>query len=154
MGTIDSQTKSSNGAVISGTVVYMQTADATHPGLVSTSTQTFAGDKSFRSDSTTAFQIQNSTGSTTLLTADTTNSNIIIEGANSTAVFGSELATSPTCSGTNWSGSGAGPYTHTIGSTTALSCTPPASVTAGDSLPGNLHRDSTGWYGYSEYRRK
>ncbi len=47
VGTIDSQTKSANGAVISGTVVYLQTADASAPGLVSTGTQTFAGDKTF-----------------------------------------------------------------------------------------------------------
>ena len=45
VGTVDSQTKSANGAVIVATAIYMQTADATHIGLVSTGTQSFAGDK-------------------------------------------------------------------------------------------------------------
>lgn len=49
VGTLDSQTKSSNGAVISGTSIYMQTADASNPGLVSTAAQTFAGLKTFGS---------------------------------------------------------------------------------------------------------
>ena len=47
VGTIDTQTKSANGAVITGTSIVLQTADATFPGLVSTGTQTFAGDKTF-----------------------------------------------------------------------------------------------------------
>jgi len=45
IGTIDSQSKSANGAVASGTTFYQQTADATYPGLVSTGTQTIAGNK-------------------------------------------------------------------------------------------------------------
>lgn len=48
IGTINSQTKSANGAVISGTSLVMQTADATSVGLVSTSSQTFAGNKIFQ----------------------------------------------------------------------------------------------------------
>lgn len=47
IGTIDSQTKSANGAVIVGTSFYLQTADATYPGLVSTGSQIFAGNKQF-----------------------------------------------------------------------------------------------------------
>jgi len=35
IGTIDSQSKSSNGAVIVAPDLFMQTADATNPGLVS-----------------------------------------------------------------------------------------------------------------------
>ena len=50
IGTIDSRTKSLDGAVIYYSDIYMQTADATHPGLVSTGTQTFAGDKTFNDD--------------------------------------------------------------------------------------------------------
>lgn len=49
VGSIDSQTKSANGAVISGTTIYLQTADASNPGLVSTGSQTFAGLKTFNS---------------------------------------------------------------------------------------------------------
>ena len=49
VGTIDSVTKSANGAVISGANLIMQNAGATYPGLVSTGTQTFAGAKTFSS---------------------------------------------------------------------------------------------------------
>ena len=45
VGAIDSQTKSLDGAVISGSTIYFQTADGTNPGLVSTGIQTFAGAK-------------------------------------------------------------------------------------------------------------
>lgn len=47
IGTINGGTESANGASISGSTLYMQTADATYPGLVSTGAQTFAGDKTF-----------------------------------------------------------------------------------------------------------
>lgn len=47
VGTIDSQTKSANGLVITGSNIVAQTADATNPGLVSTGAQTFAGLKNF-----------------------------------------------------------------------------------------------------------
>ena len=50
VGAIDSQPKSANGAVIVGTNIYFQTADATNPGLVSTGAQTFAGTKTFGAD--------------------------------------------------------------------------------------------------------
>ncbi len=49
IGTIDSQAKSANGAVDNSNNLIMQTADATHPGLMSTGTQTFAGAKTFSS---------------------------------------------------------------------------------------------------------
>ena len=61
VGTINSATKSSNGAVISGSNIIMQTADATNVGLVSIGTQTFAGAKTF-SDAASF----NSAGSTTV----------------------------------------------------------------------------------------
>mgnify|MGYP003344760688 FL=1 len=47
IGTIDSQTKSANGLVVSGTSLVAQTADASNVGMVSTGTQTFAGAKTF-----------------------------------------------------------------------------------------------------------
>lgn len=47
VSTIDSAAKSANGASISGNALIMQTADATAPGVVSTTTQTFAGTKTF-----------------------------------------------------------------------------------------------------------
>lgn len=49
VGVIDSQAKSANGAVISATTIFLQTADASFPGLVSTAAQTFAGAKTFSS---------------------------------------------------------------------------------------------------------
>ena len=49
IGTIDSVTKAANGAVVSGSNLIMQTADISFPGLVSTGTQSFAGNKSFTS---------------------------------------------------------------------------------------------------------
>jgi hypothetical protein len=47
IGTIDSQAKSANGLVTSSTVLFAQTADASFPGMVSTGTQTLAGNKTF-----------------------------------------------------------------------------------------------------------
>ncbi len=47
IGTIDSLTKSANGAVINGSEIILQTADQAYPGLVSVGTQTFAGAKTF-----------------------------------------------------------------------------------------------------------
>lgn len=49
VGTINSQTPSANGLVISGTSIYAQTATPTNPGMISTSTQTFGGVKTFSS---------------------------------------------------------------------------------------------------------
>lgn len=47
IGTIDSETPSTNGAVIDGLSLVMQSASATRPGLVNTATQTMAGAKTF-----------------------------------------------------------------------------------------------------------
>jgi len=47
IGAINTQTKSADGAVISGSSIYLQTADATSVGLVSIGAQTFAGNKTF-----------------------------------------------------------------------------------------------------------
>jgi hypothetical protein len=45
VGTFDFQPPNANGLAIVSTSIYAQSADATHPGMVSTGTQTFAGDK-------------------------------------------------------------------------------------------------------------
>lgn len=47
IGTIDSQTKSANGLVISGSDLVAQTADSSNPGMMSTGTQTISGAKTF-----------------------------------------------------------------------------------------------------------
>jgi hypothetical protein len=49
VGTIDSETPSSDGLVISGSTITTQSASATAPGLVSTGAQTFAGVKTLTS---------------------------------------------------------------------------------------------------------
>lgn len=79
---------------------------------------------------TSAFQVQDASG-TGLLTADTTDEQLQVRGGlTSDATIGSELLTG-TCSGTGWSGSGSGPYTHTAGQTANLGCTITGGVTAG-----------------------
>jgi plastocyanin len=77
IGTINSQTKSANGAVLASNQLILQTADASNPGLVSTGSQTFAGDKIFQSSSTAALTIQNSSA-VNLFSADTTNATITV----------------------------------------------------------------------------
>jgi hypothetical protein len=52
VGTIDSQVKSSNGLVISGTNIYAQTADPGFPGVLSTGAQAITGAKTFSSTPT------------------------------------------------------------------------------------------------------
>lgn len=47
IGTIDSVSKSANGAVISSSALVLQSADATFPGLITAGTQTIAGTKTF-----------------------------------------------------------------------------------------------------------
>lgn len=59
VGTIDSQTKSTNGLVITGSSIFAQTADLTRPGQVSTGTQSFIGNKTFQGN--TAFSDATST---------------------------------------------------------------------------------------------
>lgn len=62
IGTIDSQTKSADGAVIASNALYLQTADASFAGLVSTGTQTFAGAKTFNGLVTAAAGLTVSSG--------------------------------------------------------------------------------------------
>ncbi len=47
LGSFDGNTVDAKGASIAASVLYMQSADATHPGEVNVSTQTFAGQKTF-----------------------------------------------------------------------------------------------------------
>ncbi len=77
IGTIDSQTKSSNGAVINNNSLIMQSADALNPGLVTTGTQTFAGAKTF-SGTLTVANITPS-GNLTIGTSDTTGTLLILD---------------------------------------------------------------------------
>lgn len=47
IGALDSQSPSTNGATISGSSLYMQSADPTHAGLMNTVSQTIAGAKTY-----------------------------------------------------------------------------------------------------------
>lgn len=47
IGTYDSQSAQANAATLALNVLYLQSADATHPGMVNFTTQTFAGQKTF-----------------------------------------------------------------------------------------------------------
>lgn len=55
-------TPSANGAALSGQVLTLQPADGTHPGLVTTGTQTIAGDKTFTGLLTATGDIQAAQG--------------------------------------------------------------------------------------------
>lgn len=53
VGALDSQTANASGLAISGSTISTQSASATRPGMVNTTTQTFAGDKTFSSSVST-----------------------------------------------------------------------------------------------------
>jgi hypothetical protein len=100
VGLLDSQTKSSDGAVISGTSIYLQTADVSNPGLVSTGTQSFAGDKTFTGTTSftgagTALLVSNDAGITGNLSVGglTTVSGSLIASGSSTVTTGTTTGT-------------------------------------------------------------
>jgi len=76
IGALDGGTYSANGASISGTTLYLQAATGTHVGLVTTGTQTFAGDKTFSGNLqvslSTTISGQLTVDSTTLIADDST----------------------------------------------------------------------------------
>lgn len=80
IGTIDSQTKSANGLVISGSNLVAQTADASNVGMVSTGAQTFAGAKTFSNNAFSSVVISSSAytgnnGSHVIINPNITNNN-------------------------------------------------------------------------------
>ncbi|HUD06984.1 MAG TPA: hypothetical protein VMR34_03795 [Candidatus Saccharimonadales bacterium] len=86
---------SSNGATITGTTIYLDTASAADPGLVSTTTQTFAGNKTLTGQTT----LNNGSGELSLVVgADgTTTGQVYIGGSIPTSAASSTLTTA--CSG-------------------------------------------------------
>jgi hypothetical protein len=64
VGTYSSSNHYNDGASITGNTLTLGSADATHPGLIDTGAQTFAGDKTFKSssNSASALRVQNSDG--------------------------------------------------------------------------------------------
>jgi|GEM_PF-3390215 len=98
VGTINSQTPSANGLVISGTSIYAQTATPANPGMVSTSTQTFGGVKTFSSAPmfstlTTNGGIFYGNGSGTLLQTGAGTSTQVLHGGTSPAYSAVNLST-------------------------------------------------------------
>jgi hypothetical protein len=92
IGTYSSSNHYSDGASITGTTLTLGSADATHPGLVDTGSQTFAGDKIFKASS---FQVQ-STGAQSLLIADTSAQKVAIGPAAAAANSVLTIGTSTT----------------------------------------------------------
>lgn len=78
IGTINSQTKSADGAVITGSSLVMQTADATNPGLVSITAQTFKGDKTVDGRLNVLQDTTVTTEVCAVIAANTTNANLVI----------------------------------------------------------------------------
>jgi hypothetical protein len=58
IGALDGTAGSVSGAVLSGGVLYLQSASATLPGLINTGTQTFAGAKTFSGNGITTGEVQ------------------------------------------------------------------------------------------------
>ena len=111
IGTLDSQTPSSNGAVLTNSTLYMQSASATEPGLVNDTTQTFAGNKTFSGNTTETGNFAQtgsgsfSTGSGTISLNGNTNlaANAILTAISGTGAFDFSGAsgTFKTSTGTN-----------------------------------------------------
>jgi len=69
VGALDSQTVNANGLAITGATIAAQSADATHPGMVNITTQTFAGAKTFSTSIKTPLISDNGAGLTLSPTA-------------------------------------------------------------------------------------
>lgn len=75
VGSYNSQTPSADGSVITGGSIYFQSASITNPGMVSTSTQSFAGNKTFTGNISALNLSGTNTGDQTItLTGDVTGS--------------------------------------------------------------------------------
>lgn len=88
IGARDSLPKSLNGAVIAGSKVVMQSADGTYPGLVNTSSQTFAGAKIFNNN----VSLPSFTMGTALFTTPGSSSFKVASSLGTPATFGVLLA--------------------------------------------------------------
>lgn len=104
IGTLNSLTKSTNGASSTGTSLVMQTADLTNAGLMSVGTQTISGDKTLN---LTASTVSNSTLFTNTISGTTTlggaisGASAVISNAvvSSTSTLGGTLTNAGTISG-------------------------------------------------------
>jgi hypothetical protein len=76
IGVFDSQAPSANGLSVVTTTLYAQSADATHPGMVNTTTQTFSGAKTFSTSISTPTLTLTSAGAATSVTTGTMTTNL------------------------------------------------------------------------------
>jgi hypothetical protein len=129
VGGFNGGTANANGATISGTTIYLQSASTSFAGLVDTTTQSFIGNKTFTgsttliknaSDSTSAFSVQKAGSTNNVLQVDTTNNTTILRAGTDTAVLGSEQVTSQNFTTANWTtcNGGAGGWSGTSTTTT------------------------------------
>ncbi len=170
VGQIDTQTKSSNGAVISGSTIYLQTADATNTGLVTSGTQTFGGDKTFNGVATfaaagTALTVTNNatiggtlavTGTSTLTGLLTANGGITMSGnflqsgsgtfTTGTGVVSLQGNTSVTGTNTFTVGTGATSLGGTLAVTGTSTLTGLLTANGGITMSGNFLQSGSGTF--------
>lgn len=106
VGLIDSQTKNSNGAVISGTTIYLQSADLTNVGLVSTTSQSIAGAKTFSDLLSGSAGIDVSGATTNINVSSNFNTNINTGSSTGTLTVGNSASTTIVLGTTNINTSG------------------------------------------------
>ena len=103
-----------------------------------------------QASSTSAFQIQNASG-TGFLTADSTNQQLVLRAASNTPTLGSDLFGSAVfdyAASTNWTGSGTGPTataTHAAGSSVGLVLTAGTNFAATVGVTYEIEYDITGY---------
>ena len=81
VGALDGGTANANGATISGSSIFLQSASATNPGLVSTAPQTFAGAKTFSGTATFTGTTSFSGGVVNLGVAGTVSGSLVLANA-------------------------------------------------------------------------
>jgi hypothetical protein len=81
IGTFDGGTASANGASVSGGTLYLQSATSTDAGLITTTSQTIAGAKTFTGNTTIdgSVKLQDSTNSTTALLVQNASANPVLD---------------------------------------------------------------------------
>ena len=128
IGTIDTQVASSNGAVISGSDLYMQSASVSDPGLVNLTTQSFAGNKTF----TGTIAASNFSGSS----SGTNSGDVTIGTANGLSLSGQILSlaqfTSTTPGAVSLSGGGTSNFLRADGTWAAPAGTAGITALTGD----------------------
>lgn len=93
VGTIDTQSAVADGAVLSSGVLYMQSADATHPGLINTGTQTVAGAKTWSGAATFSSTVSAAGGVVTVSNATAGAPSVCFTGSTTTGIYRSAANT-------------------------------------------------------------